>query len=45
LLYGIQSMVVIGTFAFGTLLIPALTGAIFSGGGAGLGVIPAKLWG
>jgi type IV secretory pathway VirB6-like protein len=45
LLYGVQSMVVIGTFALGTLLIPSLTGAIFSGGGAGLGVIPSKLWG
>jgi hypothetical protein len=45
LLYGVQSMVVIGTFALGTLLIPALTGAIFSGSGAGLGVVPAKLWG
>ena len=43
LLYGVQCMVVIGTFALGTLLIPALTGAIFSGGGAGLGVLPAKL--
>jgi hypothetical protein len=44
LLYGVQAMVVIGTFALGTLLIPSLTGAIFSGGGAGLGVMPSKLW-
>jgi hypothetical protein len=44
LLYGVQSMVVIGTFAIGTLLIPSLTSAIFSGGG-GLGVLPAKVRG
>jgi hypothetical protein len=44
LLYGVQSMVVIGTFALGTLLIPSLTAAIFSGSGAGLGIIPTRLW-
>jgi len=43
LLYGVQSIVVIATFALGTLLIPSLTGAIFSGGGAGLGVLPSRL--
>src|SRR5713226_2806445 len=42
LLYGVQSIVVIATFALGTLLIPSLTGAIFSGGGAGLGVLPGR---
>jgi hypothetical protein len=45
LLYGVQAMVVIGTFALGTLLIPSLTGAIFSGGGAALGVMPSKVYG
>jgi len=44
LLYGVQSMVVIGTFALGTLLIPSLTGAIFSGSGAGISVVREKLW-
>jgi hypothetical protein len=43
LLYGVQSIVVIGTFALGTLLIPSLTGAIFAGTGAGLNVIQSKL--
>jgi hypothetical protein len=43
LLYGVQSIVVIATFALGTLLIPSLTGAIFSGGGAGLSVLPGRL--
>jgi hypothetical protein len=43
LLYGVQSIVVIATFALGTLLIPSLTGAIFSGGGAGLGVLPGRV--
>src|SRR5262245_21732434 len=44
LLYGVQSIVVIGTFALGTLLIPSLTSAIFSGSSGGLGVAPTKLW-
>src|SRR5437660_1719414 len=43
LLYGVQSIVVIATFALGTLLIPSLTGAIFSGGGAGLSVWLGRL--
>jgi hypothetical protein len=45
LLYGVQAVVVIGTFALGTLLIPALTSAIFSGSGAGIAVTPTKVVG
>jgi hypothetical protein len=40
LLYGMQSVVVIGTFVLGVLLIPSLTTAIFSGHG-GLSVWPS----
>ena len=42
LLYGVEVIVVIGTFALGTLLIPSLTSAIFSGGG-GLGLLPDRI--
>jgi hypothetical protein len=45
MLYGLQSIVVIATFTLGTLLIPSLTGAIFTGSGGGLGVAPTKMWG
>ena len=34
LLYGVQSIVVIGTFVLGRCLIPSLTSAIFSGAAA-----------
>ncbi len=43
LLYGMQAIVVIGTFALGTLLIPALTSSIFSGNTGGLGVLPTNI--
>ena len=39
MLYVLQTLVVIGTFAVGILLVPALTSSIFSGSG-GLGVLP-----
>ena len=41
MLYGIQSLVVIGVFAVGILLVPSLTHAIFSGGG-GHSVLPDR---
>ena len=39
MLYVLQTLVIIGTFAVGILLVPALTSSIFSGSG-GLGVLP-----
>jgi TrbL/VirB6 plasmid conjugal transfer protein len=39
LIYGMESVVVVLTFILGTLLIPSLTSAIFSGAGSGLSVI------
>src|ERR1700730_12454714 len=41
-LYGIQALVVIGVFVVGILLVPALTNAIFSGGG-GHTVLPERV--
>lgn len=43
LLYGMQSVVVVGTFILGILMIPSLTGSIFSGKGA-MSVLPEKVW-
>jgi hypothetical protein len=43
LLYGMQSMVVVGTFILGVMLIPSLTSSIFSGKG-GMSVLPEKVW-
>lgn len=42
LLYGMQSVVVVGTFILGILLIPSLTSSIFSGHG-GLSVFPSTV--
>ena len=44
MLYGIQSLVVIGVFTVGILLIPSLTSSIFSGRG-GESVLPARFRG
>jgi len=44
MLYGIQSLVVIGVFTVGILLIPSLTSSIFSGR-AGESVLPARFRG
>jgi hypothetical protein len=43
LVYGIQALVVIGTFVAGILLIPSLTSSIFSGRG-GESVLPAQFF-
>jgi hypothetical protein len=42
--YGIQTLVVVGVFAVGTLLIPSLTSSIFSGRG-GESALPTRLRG
>ena len=42
LVYGIQTLVVVGVFAIGTLLIPSLTSSIFSGRG-GESVLPGRI--
>jgi TrbL/VirB6 plasmid conjugal transfer protein len=42
LVYGLQSLVVIGTFVVGILLVPSLTSSIFSGQG-GQSVLPDRL--
>ena len=42
MLYGLQALVVIGVFVVGILLVPALTNAIFSGGG-GHTVLPERV--
>jgi hypothetical protein len=42
MLYGLQSLVVIGVFAVGILLVPSLTKSIFSGGG-GESVLPSRI--
>ncbi|MGH9199977.1 MAG: type IV secretion system protein [Vicinamibacterales bacterium] len=43
LVYGIQALVVIGTFVAGILLIPSLTSSIFSGRG-GESILPAQFF-
>jgi type IV secretory pathway VirB6-like protein len=43
LLYGVEVIVLIGTFALGTLFIPSLTSAIFSGGGSYLSTLSPKV--
>jgi len=42
LVYGLQSLVVIGTFVVGILLVPSLTSSIFSGQG-GQSILPERL--
>lgn len=42
MLYAIQSLVVVGVFSVGILMVPSLTNAIFSGGG-GHSVLPERL--
>ena len=42
LVYGLQSLVVIGTFVVGILLVPSLTSSIFSGQG-GQSILPDRL--
>jgi type IV secretory pathway VirB6-like protein len=42
LVYGIQTLVIVGVFTVGTLLIPSLTSSIFSGRG-GESVLPTRL--
>ena len=42
LVYGLQALVIIGVFALGILMVPSLTGAIFSGRTGG-GVLPERI--
>jgi hypothetical protein len=42
LVYGIQALVIIGTFTFGILLVPSLTSSIFSGR-SGESILPDRL--
>jgi len=42
LVYGLQSLVVVGTFVVGILLVPSLTSSIFSGSG-GQSILPERL--
>jgi hypothetical protein len=42
LVYGVQALVIIGTFCLGILMVPSLTSSIFSGQ-AGQGVLPDRL--
>ena len=42
LVYGLQSLVVVGTFVVGILLVPSLTSSIFSGQG-GQSILPERL--
>lgn len=42
LIYGVQTLVIVGVFAVGTLLIPSLTSSIFSGRG-GESVLPGRI--
>jgi hypothetical protein len=42
LVYGLQALVVIGTFIVGILLVPSLTSAIFTGQG-GQSILPDRL--
>jgi len=42
LVYGLQALVVIGTFVVGILLVPSLTSSIFSGQG-GQSILPDRI--
>jgi hypothetical protein len=42
LVYGLQSLVVVGTFVVGILLVPSLTSSIFSGQG-GQSILPDRI--
>jgi len=42
LVYGIQALLIIGTFTFGIFLVPSLTNSIFSGR-SGESILPDRL--